>query len=271
MLAIFAVWFYLNFHIMRKMFLFAFLGFALLSCSRHEADGLFPATGTGLSDQPVQVTVDTADQAGVTVSHGWLRFREMADFIAAMETLHGEYGIGILDKWEQQFPGYVSLRKVYALIDADDSYERTAPTVDSLIRAGLLLDCPDSRFATVLSRSGRIQIADTLYQFLPDQVDGSAYAIPERYIDAVLEGTDPGLLDGTAVHLTSFVRTPFPRWEDGSSVIVVPGTVPERMCTFPRGFMFNWWGQKGGDIYGDDNDAVLPRDNGRMVRLNYHR
>lgn len=217
---------------------------------------------------PVKGNADLA----VEQYNGWLKFPSHEMFHRTMEELHKNFAAKELGRWESHFGGYTSLRTMYERIDADDSDDRTAPTVDSLIRANLLLDCPDSWFATVLSNEGRIQIADTLYQFLPGQENGEAYAIPERYINTVVAGEDVRQLDGVAVHYTSFKRHPFIRFEDGSRYVTEgPNTGLVGICNYPNTPMFNWWGQMGGDIYSDDNGYALPQHNGRNVKLNYHR
>jgi hypothetical protein len=82
-----------------------------------------------------------------------------------------------LAKWESAFArkDFVSLRTFYERTDTDSSEKRTAPTVDSLISTNKILDCPDSWFATVLSKDGFIQIADTIYSFKPGQKNGEAF------------------------------------------------------------------------------------------------
>src|SRR5690606_28078913 len=87
---------------------------------------------------------------------GWLVFASMDAFSATMDRLHRDYPPGQLGKWEAGLEGFRSLRRHYEDIDADQQDDRRAPTVDSLIRSGKLMDCPDSHFATVLNAGGFI-------------------------------------------------------------------------------------------------------------------
>lgn len=230
--------------------------------------------GSITKDRVVELPVPGLTTSGgeVLLRNGWLHFPTHDVFHRIMEELHSGFAVHELGVWESRFGEYTSLRGEYERLDAEDTDDRTLPTVDSLILANVLLDCPDSRFATVLSHDGRIQIADTLYQFLPGQENGEAYAIPEFHIGSVLAGEDVRHLDGVAVHYTSFRKHPFLRFEDGGNYVTEgPNIGVVGICNFPKGAMFNWWGQLGGDIYGDDNGYSLPQHNGRNVKLNYHR
>ncbi|MDR2272014.1 MAG: hypothetical protein LBF27_14005 [Sphingobacterium sp.] len=207
-----------------------------------------------------------------TVANGWLNFPSIKIFNATMKTLHDNYeNPEKLNDWERSFNkvGYTSLRTLYQQIDADTSETRRAPTVDSLINSNQLLDCPDSWFATVLSKDGYIQIADTLYSFKPGNENGEAYAIPARAAKEVLAGVEPLKIDGTKVHLTSFKRIPFPRWGELGDKYTGPAKLP--ICSMNSSSVGNFWGQVGEDIYAGDNGDTFPEHNGRTVKMNYHR
>lgn len=237
----------------------------------HSCNKGIPAVETGKAEVILTPALPALGKL-VQQKETWLHFPSMDAFREAMQDLHDHYGVPDLPRWEAAFPGYVSLRRHYEDIDADTAADRRLPTVDSLINANQLMDCPDSYFATVLSRDGYIQVSDTLYSFGAGRKNGEAYAIPAKYIREVLGGTDPVRLKGTQVHGTSIRYIPFPRWEDhGVITVPEPSDPPIAICDFPSALMPNWWGQLGGDIYGGDNGQTFPLHNGRVVRLNYHR
>lgn len=213
--------------------------------------------------------------AGPTQVNGWLNFASMKVFESTMQLLHSQFtDPGKLSNWDAQFKGFTSLRKFYELTDADISENRTTPTADSLIKANKLLDCPDSWFATVISKDGYIQIADTVYSFRPGNSKGEAYAVPAKYSRQLIAGTDPKALPGTKTYITSFVRVRMPQWNGYDEFEPVPTPIPgapSTICEFPSEFMWNWWGQKGDDIFAGDDGSVFPKHNGRQVKLNYHR
>jgi hypothetical protein len=209
---------------------------------------------------------------GLTVSNGWLRFRSMENFNSTMKILHGKYEQSEkLDEWEKLYSreGYTSLRKLYEQIDADTSEARKAPTVDSLIHSNQLLDCPDSWFATVLNKDGYIQIADTVYSFKPGNEKGEAYAIPAKQVKQILAGVRPTAIEGTKIHLTSFLKIRFIRWPEQGYELT--GPIRLSICFFGGPLMPNFWGQSGADIYAGDNGDTFPEHNGRTVKMNYHR
>lgn len=251
---------------MKKAFLFALLtGMILVSCKKS-----VPGTGTDTgTTTPTPGDDGTVVSTNVIAQHGWLKFATLKDFKATMTQLHN-FPLEKLKDWDGKFAEFESLRKKYELLDADENDERSTPGSEALMQRGQLLDCPDSRFATVLSSSGRIQIADTLYVFPADQFDGKSYAVPERYIEPFLKGQDVFKMDGVATRLTSFIWSPFPRWLDGNASIVDPSH-NFGICNFPNNLLINWWGQKGEDLYADNNNNGLPQHNGRTVKLNYHR
>ena len=237
------------------------------ACKR--SDGLSPAgdlAGKSVFQNPV------LSKEGLKVSNGWLHFTSLESFNSTMTILHEKYqDPEKLSGWESRYnkDGYSSLRKTYEEIDADTSEYRKAPTVDSLIHMNKLLDCPDSWFASVVSKDGFIQIADTVYSFRPGNEKGEAYAIPAVHIKAILAGENPVNLKGTKVHYTSFLKVPFIRWPEQGNEHV--GPIRVSICTFSGPLMPNFWGQSGADIYAGDNGDTFPEHNGRTVKLNYHR
>lgn len=182
----------------------------------------------------------------------WQSFKSLKEFDLTMKTLQN-LSQAELVKWESNQPGYSSWR-AKAELGTDSS----------------VADIPDAGFATVLNKEGRIQIADTIYQFVPGQQQGTAYAIPEIHKPVLLKGAENFLsLKGTKAYNITLTWLPFPRWEDDDRVISPnPGT---NICDFPGGFLFPWWGQKGGQIFHADNGVELSKDNGRRVRIDYHR
>ncbi|PSK90792.1 hypothetical protein B0I18_107204 [Taibaiella chishuiensis] len=209
---------------------------------------------------------------GLGVSNGWLKFSSIESFNNTMNILHEKFQEPAkLSGWESGYnqKGFSSLRKTYEEIDADTSEHRKAPTVDSLIKTNQLLDCPDSWFATVLSKDGFIQIADTVYSFKPGNEKGEAYAIPVKGIKELLNNVHPAHIKGSKLHFTSFLKIPFIRWpEQGNEHI---GPIRLSICATSGPSMPNFWGQSGGDIYAGDNGDTFPEHNGRTVKLNYHR
>lgn len=241
------------------------MGISVLSCNQGEA--MEPVKTRAES----KLEAGRLDGSGMKVSNGWLRFDNRESFNKVMQELH-EYEARDLGKWESPYrdQGYQSLRAFYEQTDADQSEDRRALTVDSLIATNQILECPDSWFATALSRDGYIQIADTVYSFKPGQKNGEAYAVPDRHVKSLIKGQSPQGLDGVKVHYTSFRAIPFPRW--GETGDVTKGSrLRLPICLYPSGFMPNWWGQSGDDIYAGDDNTMFPEHNGRQVKLNYHR
>lgn len=216
--------------------------------------------------------IEVISAEGLKVSNGWLQFASMESFNSTMKTLHEKYQeTEKLPRWEDAYAkeGYTSLRKLYEQIDADTSEYREAPTVDSLIKTNKLLDCPDSWFATVISKDGYIQIADTVYSFKPGNEKGEAYAVPANGIKQLIGNVSPLNIKGTKVHYTSFLKVPFIRWPEQGNEHT--GPIRLSICAFGGPLMPNFWGQSGGDIYGGDNGDTFPEHNGRTVKMNYHR
>ncbi len=206
------------------------------------------------------------------VENGWLNFPSIEAFNATMKTLHEKFEDSRkLDEWEREYKekGYTSLRSLYQHIDADTSEDRKEPTVDSLIRSNKLLDCPDTWFATVLSKDGFIRIADTIYSFSPGHKNGEAYAIPGGSVKELLAGVEPSKIKGAKEHFTSFRRVPFLHWGEIGDKKTGEYNLP--ICWTSGGPIGSWWGQVGEDIYGGDNGDPFPEHNGRTVKMNYHR
>ncbi|MNU20705.1 hypothetical protein D3C71_89540 [compost metagenome] len=182
----------------------------------------------------------------------WQSFNTMEDFTKTMQQLHS-YSDKELAAWEQVQAGFVSWRS------------NTENSSDSTIT-----DIPDAALATVINSQGRIQIADTIYQFVPGEKQRITYSIPSRYITDLRNGkTGYASWSGVKINDVTMTWLPFPRWEDPERILSPdPNT---DICDFPSAFMFPWWGQKGGQIYHGDNGSELPRDNGRRVRIEYHR
>lgn len=239
----------------------------LYACKRTEGMEQM-TTDKEMNSRPLDITVSSPQ-----VSNSWLEFKSQEQFNNTMKILHEQYqSPEALAKWESTFTkkDFVSLRKFYEQTDADSSEKRTAPTVDSLISTNKILDCPDSWFATVLSKDGYIQIADTVYSFKPGQKNGEAFAVPARYATELIKGIAPERISGSKMHLSSFSIIPIPRWSEvGEDVQGGSSKIP--ICSYPSKFMPNWWGQVGGDIYGGDNGMDFPEHNGRQVKLQYHR
>lgn len=241
----------------------------MYACKRTE--GRMP--GTALEEKN-NMRIAELKSDGVQVLNGWLCFASMESFNNTMKTLHEVYERPEkLVAWESTYnlKGYTSLRKHYEDIDADTTDNRKALTVDSLIQSNQLLDCPDSWFATVLSKDGFIQIADSVYTFKPGHEKGDAYAVPARYADELVKGAGAADIPGSKLHLTSFTGNVIPRWgETGDVIDGASASYP--ICLYPHGdVMPNWWGQSGDDIYGSDQGINFPDHNGRQVKLNYCR
>lgn len=186
------------------------------------------------------------------VPSSWQTFKSLKEFDLTMKTLQ-RLSYPELVKWEINQPGFKSWR-----------------TMAELGTDGSVADIPDAGFATVLNKEGRIQIADTIYQFVPGVQQGTAYAIPEIHKPLIIKGVKKFLeLKGTKAYNITLTWLPFPRWEDEDKIVI-----PEpayNICDFPNTFLLPWWGQKGGQIFHADNGAELSRDNGRRVRIDYHR
>ncbi|WP_343560932.1 hypothetical protein [Sphingobacterium sp.] len=211
----------------------------------NESGGYLPSTGP--------------EQNLVSVKAGFLVFPNMEVFNNTIKALQSGKD---LENWEGQFKNYESFRSLR------QKYESTK---ESLAENPLMnMDMPDVYFRTILSSNGRVQIADTLYQFEPEKEKVIAYAIPVRQADEIINGKLPAAsAKGVATYFPTISLMPFPRWEDNP--VRVDDPQAWNVCDFPNAFLLPWWGQKGGSIYHDDNGVELPRDNGRRIRIDYHR
>ncbi|OJV52269.1 MAG: hypothetical protein BGO31_05405 [Bacteroidetes bacterium 43-16] len=188
--------------------------------------------------------------------NGWLSFSGMEAFEATMAKLHAaEQGVE-LDNWEKQFKGFTSWRSAEIVGEEQETETR--------------VDIPDVLLTTILNDKGRIQIADTVYQLAADRKEPVLFAISVKQEIPLLKGAEPVRIAGVVAHKIGLHLMPFfPTWEDNDRV-VSPYPVSD-ICNFPSQILFPWWGQKGGLIYNDNNGNELSRDNGRNVRIDYHR
>ncbi|MNI04206.1 hypothetical protein D3C73_571240 [compost metagenome] len=198
-----------------------------------------------------KVTNPTNETDEITNSLPWQSFKSIQDFEQTINKLHSLHE-DELQSWEKSQKGFTSW------------YSKTYMQNDSAA------EIPDIQFATLLSKDGRIQIADTIYQFVPGVKDGIAYAIPNKYQSNLMKGeTDYRNWKGVATYAITLTMLPFPKWQDPEKV-----TQPEpgvSICDFPNTFLLPWWGQKGDQIFHSDNGSELPKDNARRVRIDYHR
>lgn len=193
----------------------------------------------------------------VAVRQGWLTFSGIPAFEATMKKLQAAAEVESLSVWEKQHKGYTSWRTEVLSRVPDEQEGETR------------LDIPDMLLTTVLNKDGRIQIADTIYQ-LVGQKEPVLYAIPVIQEAALLKGMQPERIIGAIAHKVGLHLMPFfPSWQDNDRVVFPePNT---NICNYPNQVLFPWWGQKGGLIYQANNGTELPQDNGRQVRLDYHR
>lgn len=201
---------------------------------------------------PTEAVSTPSKETGEQISElPWRAFASIQEFEQTMSTLHSLHE-DELQAWEKRQKGFTSW------------HSKTNAENDSAA------DIPDIQFATVLNKDGRIQIADTIYQFIPGVKEGIAYAIPARYQQEILKGqTDYRNWKGVSTYSIFLTLMPFPRWQDDDPIIGKEPTVS--ICDFPNSFLLPWWGHKGDQIFISDNGTVLPKDNGRAVRIDYHR
>ncbi|WP_293906153.1 hypothetical protein [Sphingobacterium sp. UBA5670] len=198
-----------------------------------------------------KVTNPINENGELSGSLPWKAFNSMKEFEQTMLTLHSLHEDELLN-WEKSQKGFISwLSKTKAQNDS-------------------VAEIPDIQLATILDKEGRIQVADTIYQFVPGIKEGIGYAIPARYKDQILKGqTDFRNWKGVATYSISLTLMPFPKWLDPDQIIdKQPGV---SICDFPNSFLFPWWGHKGDQIFHSDTGNLLPKDNGRSVRIDYHR
>ncbi|WP_118975734.1 hypothetical protein [Taibaiella koreensis] len=240
----------------------------IYSCKREEVS----MPQSGVSGKGATSNFARSVPGSIKLNYGWLQFQSLEHFQKEMEMLQQKYqDASKLSQWEAPYDaaGFSSLRKFYEDNDRDTSDNRRNLTTDSLMRSGKILDCPDSWFATMLSKDGNIQIGDTVYCFRGGTKNGESYSVPATQSPAIAGGKSPKFLPGALPHDTSFgLPLPVPEW--------VSGDGPDRpsgkpICEYPSGLMPQWWGKVGGDMYRDDNGNPFPEHNGREVKLNYHR
>lgn len=190
-------------------------------------------------------------------SPNWLVFKDIQVFESAMAKLAALEDKESLSKWAQQNKGFISWG---AMADRD--------TIESKERQQI--DLPDPLLSTVLNKEGRIQIADTIYQLGIRKEKPVLYAVPSRFEADLNKGRIPDGIREVVVHSIGLTLMPFfPKWEETGRVsIPAPNSA---ICDFPGSAVVPWWGQKGDLLYGADNGAELLKDNGRQVRVDYHR
>ncbi|OJV54260.1 MAG: hypothetical protein BGO31_12985 [Bacteroidetes bacterium 43-16] len=220
------------------------------SCNRNSELGMI---GSELDKKMVVQAYE-----GVSVKRDWIAFNDIKSFENTMRNLHAMETEEVRQRWEKGFKGYSSWR---ANLPEELSEDKdSAPQVD----------IPDAALTMVLNQDGRIQIADTIYQVGMDKQDAVLYAIPTSREAELLKGREPGSISNVMIHRIGLTLQPFfPRWDDGGKAII-PSPDTE-ICDFPTSPLFPWWGQRGGLIYADNNNTQLQQDNGRQVRIDYHR
>ncbi len=187
----------------------------------------------------------------------WLVFQDIKEFENTMVKLSGMDGSEALSKWAQQNKGFTS----WGAIAARDTLES---------KVLQKIDLPDPLMSAVLNKDGRIQIADTIYQMDILKDSPVLYAFPSRYANDLIKGNMPSGVKQVVTHKIGLTLMPFfPKWEETGRV-EIPGPSIE-VCDYPSSPLIPWWGQKGDLIYTADNGAVLSKDNGRQVRVDYHR
>lgn len=212
---------------------------------------------TNQSGMQRELSATLSFETPVPLKEDWLNFPDIRVFertISELEKLGSE---DALDRWELAHQGFGSWRTNAA----KEIFDK--PDGDPVI------DIPDPLLTTVLSKEGRIQIADTIYQVLRQRNKPMLYAIPEEYAEKIVAGIDPATITAAKAHTLGLLLLPFPRWEDWDEIII-PHPVSD-ICDFPASPLIPWWGQKGGSIYNADNGAELIKDNDRQVRIDYHR
>lgn len=221
------------------------------SCSRESGLDAINASSLGKESEHV-------NKAGSQVSR-WLTFTDMKAFENEVSKLDALSETNELDQWESSQKGFHSMRTA-ALKSMSGESDETP-----------VIDLPDPLLATLLNKDGRIQIADTIYQVATNQKNVSLYAIPSKHSSRLNDNIPLDRIPGVITHSLHISLLPiFPRWEDNEGA-VYPGGPLSTICDFPSSALFPWWGQKGGSIYSADNGQSLPYDNGRQVRLDYHR
>ncbi|OJV52481.1 MAG: hypothetical protein BGO31_07475 [Bacteroidetes bacterium 43-16] len=212
------------------------------------------------TEKQVLQSKGTLSESGSIISqkHDWLSFKDIRAFESTVTTLESFKEPEELEQWLSQFKGFKTWKS--------GEPEEVGGNSDQEVR----IDIPDALLTTLLSASGRIQIADTIYQLGHDHKAPLLFAVPQNKEADLLKGREPGFITGTIAHQIGLHLMPFfPKWEDNERV-VTPYPVSE-ICNYPNQVLFPWWGQKGDYIYQDNNGNELTKDNGRNVRIDYHR
>ncbi|PTX09478.1 hypothetical protein [Sphingobacterium faecium] len=200
----------------------------------------------------------TASEGTVTLKHDWLYFKDKRSFESTIASLEKMQESGDLDKWSNQFKGFTSWRSAEP--------EEVEGKSDQESR----IDIPDPMLTTLLSATGRIQIADTIYQLSHDGKEPILYAVPQISYAPLMKGVGPQRIPTAVAHKVGLHLMPiFPKWEDNERVVTPYPVAP--ICDYPNQLLFPWWGQKGDYIYKDNLGNQLAKDNGREVRIDYHR
>ncbi len=204
-----------------------------------------------------QETVTGINDGKERDANSWLIFKDIHDFESTIAKLSIAEDKETLTKWAQQHKGFISWSTISDL-DTVESKEMQK------------IDLPDPLLSMVLNKDGRIQIADTIYQMDILKDHPVLYAFPSHYGSDLIKGSNPTGLKQYVTHKIGLTLLPFfPKWEETGEV-----SIPEPLsqtCDFPASAVVPWWGQKGNLIYGADNGAELFKDNGRQVRVDYHR
>lgn len=200
----------------------------------------------------------TASEGTVTLKHDWLYFKDKRSFESTVATLEQMQESDDLDKWTNQFKGFTSWRSAEP--------EEVVGKSDQAPR----INIPDPMLTTLLSATGRIQIADTIYQLSHDGKEPILYAVPQISYAPLMKGVGPQRIPTAVAHKVGLHLMPiFPKWEDNERVVTPYPVAP--ICDYPNQLLFPWWGQKGDYIYQDNDGNPLAHDNGRDVRIDYHR
>ncbi|MNJ95283.1 hypothetical protein D3C87_129910 [compost metagenome] len=204
-----------------------------------------------------QEDVTGIDESSDKHANGWLVFNDIKEFENTMAKLSAAENKESLAAWAKQNKNFTSWA---AIAEAD--------TIES--KQSLKLDLPDPLLSTVLNSDGRIQIADTIYQMDIHKDTPVLYAFPSRYEKDLIKGITPEGVKQVVIHKIGLTLMPFfPKWEETGKV-AIPEPYSE-ICDYPGGSLIPWWGQKGDLIYNANSGAELTKDNGRQVRVDYHR
>jgi len=130
----------------------------------------------------------TASEGTVTLKHDWLYFKDKRSFESTIASLEQMQESGDLDKWTNQFKGFTSWRSAEP--------EEVEGKSDQEPR----IDIPDPMLTTLLSATGRIQIADTIYQLSHDGKEPILYAVPQISYAPLMKGVGPQRIPTAVAH-----------------------------------------------------------------------